>query len=241
MPVNRVRPKLPAAWKSLAGWLLPTRCLICGEAAGELDLCRACDEALARNAPACPICALPLVLAAPACGACLQRMPPFSRLLAPWRYEGAIAHLLPRFKFHRDLAAGHVLIERTLPELDAWEGWHGVTRVVPMPLHVTRLGQRGYNQALELARPLARARGLPLAIDTLVRTRATQAQTELDAVARRRNLRGAFAAKPLPGGIVLLVDDVVTTTATLAEATRTLLRAGADEVRAVAIARAPPP
>ena len=240
MPVN-----LPPFWlraaTAVTQALLPSRCLLCGESAKRVDLCEACCRALIGNAPACAQCALPLPSAEAACGACLRDPPPFSQTFAVWRYAAPIAQLLPRFKFHHDLAAGRVLAELALPILRQWPGWQGVDRMIPVPLHSSRLAQRGYNQALEWAKPLARA--LPLRLDHagLRRIRATAAQTELDAVARRRNLRGAFEASPLHGEVVVLVDDVVTTGATVREATRSLLRAGAREVRVLAIARAPEP
>jgi ComF family protein len=112
-----------------------------------------------------------------------------------------------------------------------------------VPLHGRRLRQRGYNQALELARPVARALGVPLRIDALRRVRPTQAQTELDAVARRRNVRGSFAVVAgvaLPTHVAVL-DDVMTTGATLAECARVLKRAGVQTVDVWALARAPTP
>lgn len=237
MPVNRT-PAAARIGRLLSFGLLPARCIVCGAPGHARDLCEACEAALPRNHPACPRCALPLAVEAPACGACLADPPGFSLAAAAWRYEGAIAQLLPRFKFHRDLASGRVLGELAAHRLVDWPGWVGVERVLPVPLHRARLGQRGYNQALELARAFAAPRGLPVDLRSLRRVRATPPQTTLDAAACRRNLRGAFQADPQTG-IVLLVDDVITTGATLAEAARTLLRAGAGEVRALAIARAP--
>lgn len=240
MPVN-----LPPIWlraaTALTQALLPTRCLVCAEPALSLDLCEACRGVLVRNASACVHCGLPLATDDVACGACLREPPPFSQLFAVWRYETAVAQLLPRFKFHHDLAAGKVLTELALPAVRAWPGWQGADRMIPVPLHSSRLAQRGYNQALEWARPLAKA--LPLRLDHagLCRIRATVAQTELDAAARRGNLRGAFEAIPVHDEVIVLVDDVVTTGATVREATRSLLRAGAREVRVLAIARAPEP
>ena len=112
-----------------------------------------------------------------------------------------------------------------------------------VPLHKNRLRQRGYNQALELARPMARALAMPLCLDALRRVRSTHAQTELDAHARRRNVRGAFAlldGAALPAHVAVL-DDVMTTGATLAECARVLKRAGVQTVDAWALARAPAP
>jgi ComF family protein len=108
-------------------------------------------------------------------------------------------------------------------------------------LHVSRLRERGYNQAFELAKPVARALGVPIARDRLARIRATPAQTGLDAAARRRNLRGAFAVSrggSLPKHIALF-DDVVTTGATVRECARVLRRAGVERIDVWALARAP--
>jgi len=113
--------------------------------------------------------------------------------------------------------------------------------IVPVPLHPTRLRERGYNQALELAKPLAREFSLVLAPGLLRRTRATAAQSDLDAVARRKNLRGAFevdTSHATPAHVALL-DDVMTTGTTLREAARTLKRAGIGRVDVWALARAP--
>lgn len=242
MPVNHAPPPwqriLPRLQRLLSFALLPPRCLLCGEPAQEMDLCAACIAALPCNTVACPRCALPLPHPAPACGRCLTQPPPLSNCITPWLYADGVARLLPRFKFHHDLACGQVLVQLAAAQLAQWPGWAGVNRVVPLPLHPTRLGRRGYNQALELARPLARQHALRLDPGLLQRQRATAPQTDLDAAARRRNLRGAFRARPCDG-VVLLVDDVITTGATLHEAARTLLRAGAHEVRALALARAP--
>jgi ComF family protein len=219
--------------------LWPSRCLACGERghAGR-DLCAACDTALPWNSVACPSCALPLAMAADACGACLRRRPPLESVVAACVYSRPLDRLLPRFKFHGDLAAGRLLSQlmvdacATLPRPDA---------LVPVPLHPGRLRARGYDQALELARPVARALGLPLRAEVLARRRATAAQSELSAAQRRRNVRDAFVAddtRGLPPHVVL-VDDVMTTGATLHAAARALRRAGAQRVDAWVCARVP--
>jgi ComF family protein len=155
----------------------------------------------------------------------------------PFRYAWPLDRLESRFKFAADLAAGRVLAALWQRELVA----DRPQLLVPMPLHPARLRQRGYNQALELARPLARALHVPVRHDLLSRTRSTRAQTELGAIARRRNVRGAFAAKP---GVawpehVALLDDVMTTGATLAECARVLRRAGVRRIDVWSLARAP--
>lgn len=145
---------------------------------------------------------------------------------------------MQRFKFGADLAAGRLLGElwcaalgeRPPPAADC---------LVPVPLAPGRLRERGYNQALELARPLAKQLQLPLRWQSLRRIRATAPQSGLDRKARARNLRGAFAADPaLRGQRVLLIDDVMTTGATLAACARSLRRVGVVTVEVWALARA---
>ena len=217
-------------------WLLPPRCIVC-DAAGQpgRDLCAVCDASLPRQRHACPHCALPLPEAA-TCGHCLQHPPPLDAVHAAFDYAFPIDRLLPRLKFHRDFAAGRVLAQcmaerfAALPRPGA---------LLPLPLHHSRLRQRGYDQALELARPLARALGLPLRCDVLERIKPTRAQSTLDAEARQRNLQGAFkvsAAGPLPAHVVLF-DDVMTTGATLHAAAGVLRAAGVPQVEAWVCAR----
>lgn len=221
--------------------LLPPRCLLCGAAGAQgRDLCAGCTGDLLPNQPSCPRCALPLQVPAPACGGCLASEPPFAATWAPFRYAHPLDLLEARFKFHADLAAGRVLGSLMLERM-AVDAPARPRLIVPVPLHSARLGQRGYNQALELARPLARAAGIPLRHDLLRRVRATPAQTGLDAKTRRQNLRDAFtvvAPGELPDHVVLF-DDVMTTGATLREAARVLRRAGVRRVDAWALARAP--
>lgn len=219
--------------------LLPLRCLLCG-ARGEhgLDLCADCAAELPRNGRCCARCALPLETPAPLCGRCVRRAPPWDAAWAPFRYAYPLDRLEARFKFGADLAAGRLLsnlwiASRAPEELPK--------AIVPVPLHRSRLRSRGYNQALELAGPLAKALRVPLLRDVLQRTRSTSAQTELTALARRRNVRGAFAVH-FENGVpqhVAVLDDVFTTGATLAECTRVLKRAGVARVDVWALARAP--
>lgn len=237
---------LNAGWvdglrRRVAFALLPPHCLLCAQRSdAPRDLCTACAGDLVRNTRCCPRCALPLSAPAPLCGECLAHEPPFAAAFAPFAYASPLDQLLMRFKFGGSLAAGRVLSELWIdaaraappPRPDA---------VLPVPLHDSRLRERGYNQALELARPLARALQLPLRIDILVRARATSAQSDLDALERRRNVRGAFGI--LPGAVlpahVALLDDVMTTGTTLRECARILLRAGVARVDVWALARAP--
>jgi len=227
--------------RQLHRWLLPWRCLLCGDAGADgLDLCLACAVELPRNTSCCARCALPLPTPAALCGQCQRKPPPWHAAWAPFRYGWPLDRLEARYKFGRDLAAGRTLaaLWRRMPTPAARPAL-----ILPVPLHRARLRERGYNQALELARPLGGALGIGVRHDLLLRPRATAAQTELDAAARRRNVRGAFVLREgttLPAHVALL-DDVMTTGATLAECARVLRRAGVARVEVWALARAPSP
>lgn len=229
------------AWLAATGrFVLPSRCLVCnGPGSGSLELCDGCRHSLARNVACCGRCALPLPVPMPLCGQCQRVPPPWHDVWVPFVYAWPLDILESRFKFSGGLAAGRVLSACWLAS-----GLPPVTPdlLVPVPLHTGRLRKRGYNQALELARPLARRFGLPLAHDVLSRARSTGSQTELDAAARATNVRAAFAVKRVPvQKHVAIVDDVMTTGATLAECARVLLAAGVERVDVWALARTPLP
>jgi ComF family protein len=222
-------------------FVLPLRCLLCGDVGdAEIDLCADCAAELPRNRHCCRRCALPLATPTALCGECQRRTPPWDAAWAPFRYGWPLDRLESRFKFGADLAAGHVLARL----------WQRESCPLPLPqrlntvhLNQGRLPLRGYNQALELARPLARELNVPLHHDVLRRRRRTAAQTELDAPARRHNVRDAFSLRPnvqMPDHVAIL-DDVMTTGATLAECARLLKRDGVQRVDVWALARAPRP
>ena len=232
-----------AALARLPERLLPARCLVCAEPVDDgLDLCQACRGTLPSEPHACHRCALPLpplpLPAAGLCGRCLRRPPPLDAARAAFVYGPPLDHLLLRYKFHHDLSAGRLLARLTA---HAMAGCERPQALVPVPLHPRRLRQRGYDQALELARPLARILHLPLQAGLLQRVRPTLAQSELDADARMANLRGAFQARGrgAPPAHVALVDDVMTTGATLHAAAQALRRAGVARVDAWVCARPP--
>jgi ComF family protein len=242
MPVA-VNQRMLAAVDSLRGrlgaWLWPPRCLLCGEPGMDgRDLCLGCADTLPWSRSACLRCALPLPVSAPACGACLRHPPPLHQAHAALTYGFPIDRLLPRFKFHADLACGRLLSQLMI---EAFAALPRPEALIPLPLHRARLRSRGYDQALELARPLARALDMALLDGALKRRRDTAPQSLLDAAARRRNLRDAFAVAEnvgLPRHVVL-VDDVMTTGATLHVAAKALRRAGVARVDAWVCARAP--
>lgn len=204
-----------------------------------MDLCSACRTELPWIESACPRCALPLADArAELCGACIHRPPPFVAAAAPLHYRSPVDHLILGVKFGARLQFARLLgelfahwaAERDLPLPDA---------LVPVPLHPRRQRERGFNQALELARPLGRQLGIPVLPAACRRIRATDRQTRLDARTRRANVRGAFAVEAgLRAGHVAIVDDVMTTGSTVAALARALLQAGVRQVDVWCIARA---
>ncbi|MGJ7460677.1 ComF family protein [Halomonas sp. MA07-2] len=218
---------------------LPGRCAFClGKAERERPWCGACFAALPWNLPACPRCAEPLPGRPDArlCGRCLRHPPSFDHSRVPLRYEREVAGLVQRFKFEASPRAGAVLLalfEAGLPGVS--QEWPQA--LVPVPLHPRRARERGFDQGEWLARRLARRLELPLV--RARRCRDTPTQRGLDRDERRRNLNRAFvieAALPLR---VALVDDVMTTGATLGALAAACRVAGAREVEAWSVARTP--
>ncbi len=210
-------------------------CLLCGEESGPELLCAACAAELPALAEHCPQCALPSPAGA-VCGSCLDRPPHYDRTLALWRYEFPCDRLVQALKYRARLALSgffaRSLASRPLPEVDL---------IVPMPLHPKRLAERGFNQALEIARGLARRLGRPIEPRGVLRVKDTPPQTRLPYEERAKNVRGAFLCKlDLSGASVAVVDDVMTTGATLNELARALKRAGATRVENFVIARTVP-
>ena len=231
----------------LSGWL-PAQCVLCGASgAPGRDLCTGCHTDLPHlGTRACRRCAAPLgPAAAEICGRCLRRPPSYDAALAAFVYQPPLSRLITDLKFHQALHLARLLgrelggaVSNARAGLDA-----GPPEViVPVPLHPARLRQRGYNQALELARPVARHLGIPLAPELCERVRATPAQTDLPAARRGANVRGAFRARDCAGiERAAIVDDVLTTGHTVAELTRVLRRAGVRHVEVWGCARAAAP
>ncbi len=227
-------------WSFLAQFKPQGICLLCG-AQGQpgLDLCPACQTDLPWLGPACPRCALPLPPHhSGLCGQCLQAPPPQDASIAALLYDTPLPFLISGLKFHSRLAharlLGQLLAGRLLhqPRTDLPQV------LLPVPLHKSRLRERGFNQALEIARVVARELHLDIDTTTCIRRHPTSAQSELDATARRRNLRKAFALNQTTGyQHVAIVDDVLTTGVTVAELARTLKCAGVKRVEVWSVVR----
>lgn len=220
--------------------LFPPRCAACGRY-GEY-LCGACSVALPRAMPPrCPICWQPQA-AGDHCWRCQRQPPAYRAVRSPFPYEGPVRRIVHAFKYN-DVSA----LARPMASLMAdclHREFPSALTAVPVPLFPRRQRRRGYNQAALLARELARLCGLPLAEAALVRQRSTEAQARLTGQAaveaRRANVAGAFAGRPgllPPAAAVLLVDDVMTSGATLDACARALAAVGAGEVYGLVFAR----
>ncbi|WP_332764749.1 ComF family protein [Pseudomonas koreensis] len=222
-------------------------CLLCDEPAeAEMPICVACETELPWLGSHCQRCALPLIVNGLTCGACLLEPPAFTQVAAPWVYGFPVDSLITRFKHYAKWPFGHLLadvlgqylqhrFDEDLPRPDA---------LVPVPLARKRLRQRGFNQAAMLARWLSKSLVLPCDEQVLRRIKETDAQQDLDANARKQNLRNAFDVVPdaqVSGRHFALIDDVLTTGATAQALARLLINAGAARVDVYCLARTPKP
>lgn len=238
-------------WLSkLQHWVLPARCIACGNGAGwrklqdpspPLDLCPACYAILPLNSNACRGCAIPLPTMQPdlLCGRCLVRPPRYQLSFCAYQYGYPMQHLIRHLKYHASLShaqvlgslLGDYLLER---HTGAWPDCF-----VPIPLHPARYRNRGYNQVIELGKYVQRKLQLEMRTDLVIRARNTVEQAGLSRRERRLNLRRAFVAKAeaLPKHIAVL-DDVITTGSTVNELSRVLKAAGAERIEIWGLARA---
>ncbi len=209
-----------------------------------MDLCLGCQTDLPYQKQACQRCALPLhgvhddESGVALCGNCLNDSPAYDRVLSVFTYASPVDRLIQDLKFHRKLHIARLLGEimashlarrvQTRPDL-----------IIPVPLHSARLRERGYNQALELARPVARKLKIPIDYRSCERLRATPAQSDLPANERPRNVEGVFSITGnVQGRHIAIIDDVMTTGSTVEELATALREAGAGAIDVWVCARA---
>jgi ComF family protein len=217
--------------------LLPQQCHLCGQASGDASLCVPCRESLpVLPESVCPRCALPTP-GSSVCGAWLKKTPHFDATFAGFRYDFSVDKMIQGLKYAHRLALANFFASALTDNARAPS--HGdADAIVPLPLSTARLRQRGFNQAVEIARPLARRLDLPLLLDAGHRPVDTPPQASRPWQARRKNVRGAFECTiDLSGKALIVVDDVMTTGASLDEFARTLKKHGAIRVTNWVVAR----
>jgi ComF family protein len=212
---------------------LPVHCVLCAARTAQSRLCRACSAALPRlPEPRCSTCALPLANEG-TCGACMRRPPRYDRVRAAFAYTFPVDALIQAYKYGGDLTLAALLSRELAPHVPC-----DVDAIVPMPLSASRLTERGFNQAQEIARRIGRTRRIAVLSHACRKVIDTAPQASLPFGERARNVRGAFVCDAdLTGKRIAVVDDVMTTGATLDELARNLKRAGACRVEGWVIAR----
>lgn len=223
--------------------LLPSRCVLCnGSVCNPFNLCSFCLSVMPWLEHCCDYCANPLpedkTSKIRICGQCLKQAPLFQKTTGLFVYEKPASVLIIQLKFHHRLLLGdklgkllerklRPLYQNSLPDL-----------LMPVPLHPKRLRQRGFNQALEIAKPIGRLCNIPIDKKSLIRTRPTRAQSEIPAKERRSNVKNAFQCNAeLQNLHILLIDDVITTGHTIHECCKALKKAGAKQIDVCAVAR----
>jgi len=222
--------------------LYPSRCPACENPSDSFrtsPICSSCWSKIKKFAgPSCALCGLPFASEyATVCGQCTAKRPPFSRVFFYGIYEGVLAEAINQLKFHdlRRLSKplGTLLLDCELPVIDG---------ILPVPLFIKGLRKRGFNQSLLMARVLSKNMQVPLFMDVLFKKKETLPQIGLSKKERLANLKKAFEVKgDIKGLRLLLVDDVMTTGATVTECSKVLMNAGAQEVIVLTLARAGEP
>lgn len=242
------RAKVSSLWNAALDLLYPPLCCHC-ESDTTNDFCDACSERIHRpGRPACPACGIPFHTPHGTdhlCGRCLAVPPAFGRARAAVIYDASdpsdhpFKSVLQRYKYNRDVGLAAPLSRLLWNECPLNLSHYDL--IVPVPLHLSRLRWRGFNQALLLARRIARRHQVRVDPFVLERTRATQPQVNLDEAARRHNVARAFRvtrADAVRRRRVLLFDDVYTTGSTVNDCARALRQAGADTIDVLVLARA---
>lgn len=233
--------------QDISSVIFPPRCLGCSEILHPEDnriFCPDCQTKInVIHGEICLICGTPFPDSpAPShlCGDCLEAKPSFSCARAVFGYESVILEAIHRFKYKRDLSVGEtladVMADFSFPDVNVSD----YTMILPVPLHVKRLRERGFNQSLILAKAIGRKHKIPVNFSLLKRHQFTESQTGMNRKERSENIKGAFAvtdAEKIAGQNIILVDDVFTTGATANECAKTLLKAKARKVTVLTLAR----
>ncbi len=227
--------------------IFPPQCLACAEMinqpAKQVFCCACQDKIHFITDDFCPICGIPF-LSSPAgshiCGNCLENDPYYIQARAVAGFETVIMGAIHKFKYSRSISTGNALglfmAGFSFPDFD----FSGYSLFIPVPLHIKRLRERGFNQSLLLAKEMGKKHNLPVNFSLLKRCKSTLTQTGLNKAEREKNVKGAFVIadrKKVAGENIILIDDVYTTGATLNECAKVLLEAGAQKVAVLTLSR----
>ena len=223
--------------------LLNPVCVLCSVSVDRsISLCLRCQEDLPELELCCQQCGLPFVAnhSQNVCGQCLKTPPVFDYTLSLFHYESPIDYMVSQLKFKHQLSYaaifGHLLLDYTSEKLDKNQL---PDALLPVPLHHKRLQKRGFNQSLEISKPISKALQIPILSDSVLRSKNTLMQTNLSAVERKKNVKGCFKiVKPPVFKHIAIIDDVVTTGSTCNELAVMLKSAGVEKVGVWSIARA---
>lgn len=220
---------------------MPFTCVLCHHPAlYPYDLCAACHQELPILPHSCPRCAREIFISVAECGECLKQPPPFDATYAMFAYEDGVKKLILDLKFMQTLInaeiLGKLLIKKILTDWYAHKKLPDV--IIPIPLHPHRVKERGFNQAVEIARPIAKKLSISLQTSAVIRVKHTVAQATLVAEKRRENIKNAFAVNhDFSNQHVAILDDVITTGQTITEFARVLKKSGAAQIDVWACAK----
>jgi len=235
----RISDNGPGLIPKFLNFLYPSECPSCSEetdAFSTAPFCSACWSGIKKySGPSCSVCATPFTSEdARVCSECMKKPPYFAKAISYGLFDGTLAEAIHLFKFQRIKR-----LYKPLGDLLLTFDIAGIDALVPVPLTVRGLRERGFNQSLLLAKTFSDKTKTPLIMDGLLKKRDTAPQIGLSKKERRLNLKGAFSAgRKFPGMRLLLIDDVMTTCSTADECSKELLRAGAAEVTVLTLARA---
>ena len=199
-------------------------------------VCEDCESTFSNPLNRCQSCANPITENLEFCGACLNHTPAFSRAYTLYDYQGLIAQLIKLFKYDKQLCIGHYFAHKLHNFYQSLECYDAI---IPMPLNSKRIRQRGFNQALEILRVIKQRTDCIIDVNSVKRIKATKSLANLNPQQRQKELKYAFQSKPIAYQHILLVDDVITTGASLNELAKTLIKAGALSCDVLTLAKTP--
>ena len=217
----------------------PIACFLCGLIAeNDQQLCEDCYQALSTSTYRCAQCGVPTLLDHSLCGTCLVTPPPFDRTYILFNYKKPMTQLITQYKFHEKIALSRFFAAEwitffkknniALPDV-----------IIPIPLHDKRLKKRGFNQSLEITKPISRYFEIPIDIKSCLRLKNTEPQLHLSAEKRSHNIKNAFVlSKNMYARHVAIFDDVMTTGNTVSELSRILKKSGVEKISVFCCARA---